>query len=115
MQVLLNTDSHIPGDQNLSALVETTVQDAMHRFGDRVTRVEVHLSDENSGAKEGENDKRCVMEARLAGLPPITISDQAATIEQAVDGAAERLQKTVARTLERLDDPRRNTSMAGEV
>lgn len=114
MQVLLNTDSHISSGQNLSALVESTVQEAMQRFGDRVTRVEVHLTDENSRAKEGDNDKRCVMEARLAGLSPITVSDQAATIEQALDGAAERLQKTVTRTLERLADPKGRTSFAGD-
>jgi len=114
MQVLLNTDNHISGSQNLSALVESTVQETMSRFGDRVTRVEVHLTDENSRAKEGENDKRCVMEARLAGLEPITVSDQASTIEQALDGAAERLQKTVTKKLERLDDPKGRTSFAGD-
>jgi ribosome-associated translation inhibitor RaiA len=114
MQVLLNTDNHISGGPDLSALADATVKEAMSRFGDRVTRVEVHLTDENSRAKEGENDKRCVMEARLAGLSPITVSDQAATIEQALDGAAERLQKTVARTLERLDDPKGRTSFGGE-
>ena len=114
MQVLLNTDNHISGGQNLSALVEATVQEAMSRFSERITRVEVHLTDENSRAKEGENDKRCVMEARLAGLSPITVSDQAATIEQALDSAAERLQKTVTKTLERLDDPKGRTSFAGD-
>jgi ribosome-associated translation inhibitor RaiA len=114
MQVLLNTDNHIASGQNLSDLVEATVQEAMSRFGDRITRVEVHLTDENSRAKEGDNDKRCVMEARLAGLSPITVSDQAATIEQALDGAAERLQKTVTKTLERLSDPKGRTSFAGE-
>jgi ribosome-associated translation inhibitor RaiA len=114
MQILVNTDSHIQGGQELSSLVEATVQQALGRFGDRITRVEVHLSDENSLAKEGDNDKRCVMEARAAGLAPITVTDQGATLEQVIDGAADRLAKTLARTVERLADPKGRTSFAGE-
>jgi ribosome-associated translation inhibitor RaiA len=114
MQILVNTDNHIQGGQALTSLVEATVQEALGRFGDRVTRVEVHLTDENSRAKESENDKRCVMEARLAGLEPITVSDQGATLEQVIDGAAERLVKTLTRTVERLDNPKGRTSFAGE-
>ena len=114
MQVLVNTDNHVSGGEELTSLVGATLQEALGRFGDRITRVEVHLTDENSRAKESETDKRCVMEARLAGLEPVTVSDQGATLEQVIDGAAERLVRTLTRTLERLDDPKGRTSFAGE-
>lgn len=103
MKILVKTDNHIQGGAELTRLVETTVAGALHRFGDRITRVEVHLSDRNSREKHGDNDKRCVMEARLAGLQPITVSHQGASLEQVLAGAADTLEKTLKRTLGRKD------------
>jgi hypothetical protein len=67
-------------------------------------KVEVHLSDENSHKKSGHNDKRCVLEARLEGLQPIAVTLQAATLDQAVDGAAEKLKNSLESALGRLHD-----------
>lgn len=103
MQILVNTDNHIQGSAELTRQVETVAEVALGRFGDRITRVQVHLSDENSREKHGDNDKRCVMEARLAGLQPITVSHQGSSLEQALAGAAATLEKTLKRTLERKD------------
>ncbi len=50
MQVLLHTDSHISGSQKLTRLAESIVEGALGRFGERTTRVDVHLSDESSAA-----------------------------------------------------------------
>jgi ribosome-associated translation inhibitor RaiA len=114
MQIQVNTDNHTAGSDGLTRHVETVVEGALGPFGDRITRVEVHLTDENGSRKAGENDKRCVMEARLAGLQPITVSDSGASLEQALNGAADKLEKTLKRTLGRLDDPKGRTSYAGE-
>ena len=56
-----------------------------------LTRVEVHLSDENGG-KSGPKDKRCKMEARPKGHQPILVSHDADSLTQAVEGAAEKLE-----------------------
>ncbi len=114
MQIQVNTDNHTHGSAELTRQVEDVVQDALGRFGDRITRVEVQLSDENSRKKTGGADKRCVMEARLAGLQPITVSDEGASLEQALSGAADKLEKTLKRTLGRLEDPKGRTSYAGD-
>lgn len=114
MQIQVNTDNHTVGSDGLTRHVESVVEGALGQFGDRITRVEVHLTDQNGSRKAGANDKRCVMEARLAGLQPITVSDSGASLEQAVNGAADKLEKTLKRTLGRLDDPRGRTSYAGE-
>ena len=114
MQVRVHTDNHIDGSQQLASHVESTVEDALSRFGERVMSVEVHLTDENSSAKESDNDKRCAMEARLAGLPPIAVSHQAAQVDQAIDGAAEKLEKTLERKLGRLNDHKGRTSFSGD-
>ncbi len=102
MLIQINTDSNIEGDDALAQQVEAVVRNALDRFSEQITRVEIHLSDENSDKQSGIEDKRCLLEARLAGLQPIAVSHQAATLEQAVDGAAEKLKRTLDSTLGRL-------------
>jgi ribosome-associated translation inhibitor RaiA len=107
MQVLMNTDSNIEGRDQLAAQVTATVEGALSRFSHHITRVEVHLSDVNSGAKGGNDDVRCMMEARLERRQPIAVTHQAATVDQAIDGAAEKLKSFIESTLGRLRDQRR--------
>jgi ribosome-associated translation inhibitor RaiA len=76
--------------------VEERLRDRLSRFEDRLTRVEVHLSDVN-GPRSGA-DMRCSIEARPAGLDPIAASDEAATVDQEVDGAADKLVTAIERT-----------------
>lgn len=102
MQVQINTDSNIEGNNALTQHIETVVRDALKRFGGRITRVEIHLSDENSNKKVGVDDKRCLMEVRLASLQPIVTTHHASTIELAVNGAAEIMIRTIDSTLGRL-------------
>lgn len=103
MIIQVNTDSNIAGNRDLAHQVKTVVQNSMERFRSQITRVEVHLSDENSGKKFGTEDKRCLLEARLAGLQPLAVSHQAATIELAVDGAVDKLMRSIDATLGKLD------------
>jgi ribosome-associated translation inhibitor RaiA len=103
MQVLTNTDRTIEGHEALAAQVSGVVKSSLRRVADHITRVEVHLSDENSH-KFGQDDKRCVMEARLEGRRPIAVTHQAATLDQAIDGAAEKLTRLIESTLGRLRD-----------
>jgi ribosome-associated translation inhibitor RaiA len=104
MIIQINTDSNIEGNRELAQQVETVVGNSLERFGDQITRVEVHLSDENSDKKFGTEDKRCLLEARLAGLQPMAVSHQAATMEQAVDGAVDKLMRSIDTTLGKLDN-----------
>jgi ribosome-associated translation inhibitor RaiA len=82
------------------------------RFGDQITRVKVHLSDVNSH-QGGDDDKRCRLEARLAGLEPMAVSHQAATLQQAIDGAAKKLERALESTLGRLGNKKGRTSYGG--
>lgn len=103
MLIQVNTDRNIAGDDALAGHVEAVVGNALDRFSERITRVSVHLSDENSARKSGARDKRCLLEARLAGRRPISASHRAATLELAVDGAVEKLKRSLDSTLGRLD------------
>jgi ribosome-associated translation inhibitor RaiA len=102
MLIQVNTDRNIEGDIALAQQVEAVVRGTLDRFSDQITRVEIHLSDENSDKKSGSDDKRCRLEARLAGHRPIAVSHQAATLELAVDGAAEKLKRSLDSTVGRL-------------
>ncbi|MEZ6150187.1 MAG: hypothetical protein R3C09_08690 [Pirellulaceae bacterium] len=103
MQIHVNTDNHTVGSAELTSQAEAVAEAALGHFGDRITRVEVYFSDVNSSQKSGEKDKRCVMEARLAGSQPITVSHQSSSLDLSLAGAADRLEKTLKRTLRRRD------------
>jgi hypothetical protein len=100
MQIQINTDKNIEGHEKLAAWIRSTVETALARDSERITRVEVHLTDED-GDKSGQNDKSCVMEARLEGRQPIAVSDRSATLEQAVNGATGKLTRLLESTLGR--------------
>jgi ribosome-associated translation inhibitor RaiA len=103
MQIQINTDHNIEGHEALAAQVSSVVKNALSRISDRITRVEIHLSDENSD-KGGQNEKRCMMEARLEGRQPVAVTHQSETLDQAVDGAANKLARLIESTLGRLHD-----------
>lgn len=103
MKVLLNTDNHIEGREKLQAEVESVVESALEHFVDRLTRVEVYLGDENS-KKGGDNDKRCTMEARIEGRPPAAATHHAGNLSEAIEGAADKLQRALQHDLGRLSD-----------
>ncbi len=90
MQIQVNTDKNIPGREGLAQHVESILSKELARFATQVTRLEVHLSDEN-GAKSGTADKRCLLEARLAGREPAAVTGAATSVELAVTGAAKKM------------------------
>ena len=95
---------------NLKVRLETlsfydVVESTLSRFREQITRVEVHLSDENAH-KSAQDDKRCMMEARLEGQRPTAVTHQAANLDQAINGAADKLQRSIESTLGRLHDHR---------
>lgn len=91
MQIQVNSDNHIQGNIRLEEWVRSTVESTLERFEEDLTRVEVHLRDEN-GDKPGPHDKRCQMEARPKGHQPISVSHKSASLDQAVEGAATKLE-----------------------
>ena len=101
MHVQVNSDRTVEGHELLAADVSSRVEAVLSRVGDQITRVEVHLSDED-GHKHGQKDKRCIMEARLAGLQPLAASHHAGSLDEAIDGAADKLSRLIDSTLGRL-------------
>ena len=106
MQIQLNTDKHLVGSDDLALQLEGSLRTALGHLADRITRYEVHLSDLN-GDKTGGDDKRCLIEARVAGRQPISITHEAPTVTLAIDGAADKLARALERAFGRLDAERR--------
>ncbi len=77
------------------------VDHALRHTGEHVTRVEVHVRDDNRG-KGGPNDKRVTMEARIAGRQPLVVEDTGSDLYRVIDSSAEKLRRAVKNELERL-------------
>jgi len=103
MQIQINTDHNIQGQQALSDHFSGVVKSTLGRFSEHITRVEVHLSDVN-GHKVSKDDKHCLIEARLEGRQPIAASHSAETLHQAVDKATEKLARAIDGKLGRIQD-----------
>ena len=101
MQILLQTDHNTEGSEALEAHVKHVVEHKLAHVHDRLTRVEVHIADENA-AKSGQEDKRCTMEARIEHHQPIAVTHHAGSVHQAVDGAADKLARAVDHALDRI-------------
>ncbi|MFK7992984.1 MAG: HPF/RaiA family ribosome-associated protein [Granulosicoccus sp.] len=105
MQIQIRTDNNISVNDNRAVELKKIVTHAMRHCGSHITRIEMHLSDVN-GTKAGENDKCCVMEARLERRKPMAATEEANTVAESVRGAADKLARMVKSTRERAADKR---------
>ncbi len=103
MQIQVNTDHNVKGGDLLIQYVKGLLNDSLNGFLDEVTRVEVHISDEN-GPKGGDDDLRCTMEARIRGMQPIAVTHHDENVDLAIAGAADRITRSVRKTLEKRRD-----------
>lgn len=101
MEVIFNTDKNIEGKERIEKYFKEQIKESLDRFSDRVTRIEVHLSDENA-AKGGENDKKCVLEARPEGLKPVAVTAFDSTIEKAISGATQKMKSALTKLIGKL-------------
>jgi ribosome-associated translation inhibitor RaiA len=101
MKIQINTDHNISGREGMIRHAESVVESTLGHLADHITRIEVHLSDQN-GKKGGDHDNRCLMEARLKGHQPIAVSSEAATVDKAIIGAADKLKSSLDHTLGKL-------------
>jgi ribosomal subunit interface protein len=103
MQIQVNYGD-ITHSEAVDEFVTKEVQEALEHVQERVTRVEVHLRNLN-GPKAGV-DKRCTMEVRLSGQPPLVVEHDADDLYESVHLAAGKLERAVRHRLERLAERR---------
>ncbi|MDG4594164.1 MAG: HPF/RaiA family ribosome-associated protein [Candidatus Contendobacter sp.] len=88
--------------------IERRLRFALGWADDRLRQVSVRLSDEN-GPRGGE-DKRCRIQIAFTGAPSVVIDDTEADLYVAIDRAADRAGRSVARRLERQRNYRQGLS-----
>ena len=98
MLIEVRTDSNIEGGEQSTAEIRAAVHTALDRYGDRIRRVDVHLSDA-VGHKTGHDDKCCMIEVRWDGREPIVVTHQENSMEQAIHGAVHNLKTSLASAL----------------
>lgn len=101
MKILINTDNNISGTEELRTRLRDTLTNAFDRFSAHLTRIEVKISDED-GSKNSENDKRCVLEARLKGMEPIVVTAFGQSVENSVDEAIDKMKTSLDTVIGRL-------------
>jgi len=102
MQITISTDNHIEGSDRMENYFSEVLNNTLKRFEDKITSLEVHVSDENSGEKGGVDDKKCVIEARVNGLSPQAVTNHAPSVEFAIKGAADKMKKLLEHTFDKI-------------
>ena len=100
MTIQFETAHNIKANEELKAPLIAILTEKLNAFNEKITRLEVHLSDEN-GSKEGQDDKRCLLEAHMDGLPHTMAKNYANSYEQAVEGAVDKLKSSLISMLGR--------------
>jgi ribosome-associated translation inhibitor RaiA len=106
MQINVNTDRTIDKHQGLDEHVQSVVASSIGRFGEHISRVDVHLSNENK-EKQADGGNYCMMEARVTGYQPIVVHDHAANLHQAISNAGAKLARAIDSALGRLQDKKK--------
>ena len=94
MTIQINSDNNLSVHEAFGDKLDDLLSEELSRFSEHITRLEVHLSDEN-GSKDGLNDKKCLLEARLEGRQPIAVTERANDYELAVSGAIKKLKTSL--------------------
>ena len=102
MQVQVHADHAIRGAA-FTSQIEGIVESALNHHAERITRVDVHLADEN-GKRQVHEDKRCSVEARIGGHQPLAVTCHGESLEAAVGGALDKISRLIDNTVERLRD-----------
>ena len=105
MNIEVRTDKNIHGGERLISYVRAELTQKFQRYSERITHFLVHISDEN-GEKSGDNDKRCMIEARPAGLKPVAVTHKAATVDASIHGAIDKLKRSLEHLYEKKDHHR---------
>ena len=111
MQINVNTDRTIQNHQGLDEHVESVIRGSIDRFGDHITSVEVHLSNENK-EKHADGGNSVMMEARVRGYQPIVIHDHSDDLRQSIKNAGGKLARALDSAIGRLQDKNKHATPA---
>ena len=103
MTIQFNTDKNLTVHEEFNSKLTAILEKKMNRFSENITRLEVHLSDDNGG-KTGQDDKKCLLEARIEHRQPVAVTSEASSYEFAVEAAAEKMKAALGTIFGRLSN-----------
>ncbi|MDB5744890.1 MAG: putative ribosomal subunit interface protein [Polaromonas sp.] len=103
MQIQVNSNHSITTGESFERWANSELNESFSRFKDDITRIEVHMSDENAD-KVSADHTRCMMEARLANREPVAVNHHAPNQDEAFRGASDKLKRVLEHTFGKLRD-----------
>ena len=103
MFIQINTDNQVESDRDRDSRLEDQVRQRLARFEERITDVEIHVSDVN-GPRGGAGDLRCTLESRVNGIQPVAVAENGPTVDRAIMGAAKKAVRALDHQLGKLND-----------
>ncbi|MEX8192956.1 HPF/RaiA family ribosome-associated protein [Comamonas guangdongensis] len=113
MQVQVHADDSIQGGESLAQWAQEEINAKLARLKEYVVRVEVFLTGVDALKSTGGPGKRCVLETRATGRPPIAVNAEAEKVKDAFSAAIEKLRRAVETDLGKLKDKNLRESVRG--
>lgn len=103
MMIQVSTDHNLEGSEELTMRLESEALSKFERYEDRLSRVELHFSDEDGERSGSGSDKRCLLEARPEGMQPVVVTGSGDTVERAFHDATQKMLRMLDSMFGRLD------------
>ena len=113
MQVQVHADDSVQGGESLAQWVQEEINTKLSRLKEYVVRVEVFLTGVDALKGSGGPGKRCVLETRATGRPPIAVNAEAEKVKDAFSAAIEKLLRAVETDLGKVKDKNMRESVRG--
>ena len=113
MQVQVHADDSIQGGESLAQWAQEEINTKLARLKEYVVRVEVFLTGVDALKSTGGPGKRCVLETRATGRPPIAVNAEAEKVKDAFNSAIEKLKRAVETDLDKVKDKNLRESVRG--
>ena len=113
MQVQVHADDSIQGGDSLAQWAQEEINAKLSRLKEYVVRVEVFLSGVDALKCTGGPGKKCVLETRANGRPPIAVNAEAEKVKDAFTAALEKLRRAVETDLDKVKDKNGRESVRG--
>lgn len=113
MQVQVHTDATIQGGDSLETWAHEEINTKLARLKEHVVRVEVFLTGVDALKATGGPGKKCVLETRANGRPPVAVNAEAEKVKDAFNAALEKLRRAVEADLDKLRDKNGRESVRG--
>ena len=103
----MNSDNQVDLNEDSIEHWRSEITTSLERFNDWITRVEVHVTDENSKSKEGTDDIRCLIEARPANKQPVSVEVRGSSAEHAISDGIKTMQRRLSAMVDKARTQRR--------